>query len=91
MFVSSNMFDTGSNDTAAKDETEGSETEKKEFPPVPEEAIVKPEEERPAKGQVRPEEKLEEDEADIEYLDTENEDMDGDGSPDWDPAVGPGV
>ena len=35
------------------------------------------------KTQIRPEEKLEEKEADIEYLDTESEDMDGDGSPDW--------
>ena len=37
---------------------------------------------------VKPEEKLEEKESDIEYLDTDYEDMDGDGSPDWDPAVG---
>jgi hypothetical protein len=40
---------------------------------------------------VHPEEKLEEREADIESSDTGSEDMDGDGSPDWDPAVGPGV
>jgi hypothetical protein len=65
--------------------------EKGQFPPVPEGAIVKPEEERPVKTQIRPEEKLEEREADIESADTASEDMDGDGSPDWDPAVGPGI
>ncbi|HKG71755.1 MAG TPA: hypothetical protein VKA87_07640 [Nitrososphaeraceae archaeon] len=62
-----------------------------QFPPVPEGAIVKPEQERPVKMQMRPEENLEEREADIESADTGSEDMDGDGSPDWDPAVGPGV
>ena len=41
--------------------------------------------------QMRPEENLEEREADIESGDTGSEDMDGDGSPDWDPAAGPGV
>jgi hypothetical protein len=61
------------------------------FPPVPEIAIVKPEDERPVKMQMRPEERLEEREADIESADIGSEDMDGDGSPDWDPAVGPGV
>ena len=64
---------------------------KGQFPPVPEDAIVKPEEERPVKIQMRPEENIEEREADIESTDTGSEDMDGDGSPDWDPAVGPGV
>jgi hypothetical protein len=73
------------------DEDSSGEVEKSQFPPVPEGAIVKPEDERPVKMQIRPEEKLEEKEADIEYLDTESEDMDGDGSPDWDPAVGPGA
>ena len=58
---------------------------------MPEGAIVKPEDERPVKMQMRPEENLEEREADIESADTGSEDMDGDGSPDWDPAVGPGV
>ena len=67
------------------------EDEKRQFPPVPEDAIVKPEEERPVKTQIRPEENLQEREADIESADTASEDMDGDGSPDWDPAVGPGV
>jgi hypothetical protein len=62
-----------------------------EYAPVPDDAIVKPEDERPVKTQMRPEENLEEREADIESGDTGSEDMDGDGSPDWDPAVGPGV
>lgn len=69
----------------------GGESGKGEYPPVPEGAIVKPEDERPVKTQVRAEENLEEREADIESADTSSEDMDGDGSPDWDPAVGPGV
>jgi hypothetical protein len=67
------------------------EVRKGQFPPVPDGAIIKPEEEKPVKMQVHPEEKLEEREADIESSDTGSEDMDGDGSPDWDPAVGPGV
>jgi hypothetical protein len=67
------------------------EDRKAQFPPVPEDAIVKPDEERPVKMQMRPEENLEEREADIESADTGSEDMDGDGSPDWDPAVGPGA
>jgi hypothetical protein len=58
---------------------------------VPEVAIVKPDEERPVKMHMRPEENLEEQEADVESTDTLAEDMDGDDSPDWDPAVGPGV
>jgi hypothetical protein len=63
-----------------------------EYPPVPDDAIVKPEDERPVKMQMRPEENLEEREPDIESSDTSSEeDIDGDGSPDWDPAVGPGV
>jgi hypothetical protein len=67
------------------------ESGKGEYLPVPEAAIVKPEDERPVKMQMRPEENLEEREAEIESADTGSEDMDGDGSPDWDPAVGPGV
>lgn len=67
------------------------EDRKAQFPPVPEDAIVKPEEERPVKMQMRPEENVEEREADIESADTRSEDMDGDGSSDWDPAVGPGA
>lgn len=69
----------------------GGEVEKGDFPPVPDAAIVKPEDEKPVKMQMRPEENLEERKADSESDDTGSEDMDGDGSPDWDPAVGPGV
>jgi hypothetical protein len=76
---------------SAEDEENSGESRKDEYPPVPEGAIVKPEDERPVKTQMRPEENLEEREADIESADTGSEDMDGDGSPDWDPAVGPGV
>jgi hypothetical protein len=72
------------------DENRG-ETGEGEYPPVPEGAIVKPEDERPVKMQMRPEENLEEGKGDIQSGDTGSEDMDGDGSPDWDPAVGPGV
>ena len=64
---------------------------KGQFPAVPENAIVKPEEERPVKMQIHPEENIEERETEIESADAGSEDMDGDGSPDWDPTVGPGV
>ncbi|HJU34338.1 MAG TPA: hypothetical protein VJ695_04370 [Nitrososphaera sp.] len=67
------------------------EMAKEEYPPVPEAAIVKPEDEKPVKLQMRPEENLEERETDTGSADTGSEDMDGDGSPDWAPAVGPGV
>jgi hypothetical protein len=76
---------------SVEDQENSGESRKDEYPPVPEGAIVKPEDERPVKMQMRPEENLEEREADIESADTGSEDMDGDGSPDWDPAVGPGV
>jgi hypothetical protein len=92
-YFSSSLYMNSKMSTAdnSADESRRGEVEKRQFPPVPEGAIVKPEDERPAKMQIRPEEKSEEKEADIEYLDTESEDMDGDGSPDWDPAVGPGT
>jgi len=64
---------------------ESQQIRKEEFPPVPEAAIVKPEDERPAKMQIRPEENLEESESDVGSEDTSSEDMDGDGSPDWVP------
>ncbi len=70
--------DSGSN-------SERQEVPKEEFPAVPEAAIVKPEDERPAKMQVRPEENLEESESDVGSTDSSSEDMDGDGSPDWVP------
>ncbi len=77
--------------TKDSDANENSNESGKGQYPVPESAIVKPEDERPVKMQTRPEENLEEREADIESGDSASEDMDGDGSPDWDPAVGPGV
>ena len=56
---------------------------KSEFPEVPDEAIVKPEDERPVKITRRPEEELPADENkhDDEGID-DSIDMDGDGSPD---------
>ncbi len=82
MTVMSSSTDNGSS-------KEGQEIGKEEFPPVPEAAIVKPEYEKPAKMQVRPEENLGENESDIDSSDTTSEDMDmdmdGDGSPDWSP------
>jgi hypothetical protein len=80
MTVMSNSKDNDTNN-------EGQEVGKEEFPPVPEAAIVKPEDEKPAKMQMRPEENLEESESDTESSDTTSEDldMDGDGSPDWSP------
>ena len=77
MSVMSAENDSGSN-------SEGQEVPK-EFPAVPEAAIVKPEDERPAKMLIRPEENLEESESDVGSTDSSSEDMDGDGSPDWVP------
>ena len=77
MSVMSAENDSGSN-------SEGQEVTQ-EFPAVPEAAIVKPEDERPAKMQIRPEEDLEESESDVGSTDSSSEDMDGDGSPDWVP------
>jgi hypothetical protein len=58
----------------------------KEFPPVAPEAIVKPQDERPIKLSIKPEE-VEEKEANSEFVDPEYVDMDSDGNLDWDPAV----
>ena len=65
------------------DNSESQQIRKEEFPPVPEGAIVKPEDERPEKMQIRPEENLEGSESDVGSEDSGSEDMDGDGSPDW--------
>ena len=73
------------NDSDSGSNSERQEVLKEEFPAVPEAAIVKPEDERPAKMQVRPEENLEESESDVGSTDGSSEDMDGDGSPDWVP------
>ena len=57
--------------------------DKSEFPEVPDEAIVKPEDERPVKMTRSPEEELpgDENKHDDEGID-DTIDMDGDGSPD---------
>ena len=66
-------------------EGENSNTEegRSEFPEVPDEAIVKLEDERPSKMTNRPEEELpgDENKHDDEGID-DSTDMDGDGSPD---------
>jgi hypothetical protein len=56
-------------------------TEKK-FPKVPDAAIVKPEDKRPAKVEMRPEEVESKDEIEQKELHAVDHDMDGDGSPD---------
>ncbi len=78
--------DSNNNNIATQD------NRKREFPNVPREAIVRPEDERPVRTTKRSEEELsgEEDVSDSEAVESTS-DMDGDGSPDWDPAVGPGV
>jgi hypothetical protein len=58
-----------------------------DFPPVPKEAIVKPEDEKPSKTEVRPEEVESKDERDYEELKSVDFDMDGDDNPDFDPEV----
>ncbi|HET7641923.1 MAG TPA: hypothetical protein VFK40_00315 [Nitrososphaeraceae archaeon] len=62
----------------------GNSRESQEYPEVPEEAIVKPEDERPVKTTVTPEETVGEDISNIEESQDTSIDMDGDGSPDWD-------
>jgi hypothetical protein len=54
----------------------------KKFPEVPKEAIVKPEDEKPAKVELLPEEVESKDEVEQKELHTVDHDMDGDGSPD---------
>jgi|SRR3954449_5058052 hypothetical protein len=81
------VVDTDTNNAATQEDSK-----KGEFPDVPKEAIVRPEDEKPVRTTKRSEEELsgEEDEPDYEGVDSSS-DMDGDGNPDWDPAVGPGV
>jgi hypothetical protein len=66
-------------------EAENSNTEegRSEFPEVPDEAIFKPEDERPSKMTTRPEEELpgDKNKPDDEGID-DSTDMDGDSSPD---------
>jgi hypothetical protein len=54
---------------------------------VPKEAIVKPEDERPVKNVLRPEEVESKDEAEYEQMKSAHPDMDGDDNSDIDPEV----
>jgi hypothetical protein len=54
----------------------------KKFPDVPEEAIIKPEDEKPVKTVLWPEEVESKDEIEQKELHSVDHDMDGDGSPD---------
>ena len=56
-------------------------------PKVPKEAIVKPEDERPAKTELKPEEVQSKDEAEYEQMKSADHDMDGDDNPDFDPEA----
>jgi hypothetical protein len=69
--------------TKMADHADAKDTKEGEFPEVPDEAIVKPEDERPVKMAKNPEEELpgEENKHDDEGID-DSTDMDGDGSPD---------
>ena len=58
---------------------------KKPFPKVPDEAIVKPEEEKPVETTIIPEEIESKDEAEYEQMKSAENDMDGDDNPDLDP------
>jgi hypothetical protein len=80
-------------DTSTNNNMNIREDANEQYPEVPEEAIVKPEDERPMRMSKRPEEELLEDgdKPDIEEGGENSSDMDGDGSPDWDPAIGPGI
>ncbi len=57
------------------------------LPKVPKEAIVKPEEERPVKEIIRPEEVESKDEAEYERMKSADNDMDSDDNPDFDPEA----
>jgi hypothetical protein len=58
-----------------------------EYPEVPEEAIVKPEDERPLKTTRTPEEISGEDISNTDESEGTSIDMDGDGNPDWDKST----
>jgi hypothetical protein len=59
-----------------------------EYPEVPEEAIVKPEDERPVKTSITPEETTGEPISNTDEIEgSSSTDMDGDGSPDWDKSI----
>jgi len=59
----------------------------KKFPEVPKEAIVRPEDEKPAKMEVRAEEVESKDEVEYERLKSTDHDMDSDDNPDFDPEA----
>jgi hypothetical protein len=54
---------------------------------VPKEAIVKPEDEKPVKREIRPEEVESKDEAEYEQMKSTDPDMDGDDNPDVNPEA----
>ncbi|HZA06312.1 MAG TPA: hypothetical protein VE619_01300 [Nitrososphaeraceae archaeon] len=60
---------------------------KKPFPKVPDEAIVKPEEEKPTETTITPEEADSKDETEYEQMKSADYDMDGDDNPDLDPEA----
>jgi hypothetical protein len=60
---------------------------KKSFPKVPDEAIVKPEEEKPVETTITPEEVESKDEVEYEQMKSAENDMDGDDNPDLDPEA----
>ena len=60
---------------------------KKPFPKVPDEAIVKPEEEKPVETTITAEEVESKDEVEYEQMKSAEHDMDGDDNPDLDPEV----
>ena len=60
---------------------------KKPFPKVPDEAIVKPEEEKPVETAITPEEVESKDEIEYDRMKSADRDMDGDDNPDLDPEV----
>ena len=58
---------------------------KRAFPKVPDEAIVKPEEEKPVESTITPDEVESKDELEYEQMKSADHDMDGDDNPDLDP------
>ena len=59
----------------------------KSFPEVPNEAIVKPEQERPETMDVMAEQVDNKDEVEYEQMKSADNDMDGDDNPDFDPEA----
>jgi len=58
-----------------------------QYPEVPEEAIVKPEDERPVRTTKTSEEMAGENISNTDESEGNSSDMDGDGSPDWDRSI----